>query len=154
VTSSPPATVGEKVRTTFGGMRHRTVHHSRVGSVELREALEVAAGRGREAVDSKLREQSSIEALDLVAAVERTGGVRGRRAPRRGEPLDDRLQVAGFLGPIVAHERVHPRSSHAWCERLPSSHLASFLGTEAAPPSGMFIKFLRLSQDPYILSRA
>jgi hypothetical protein len=32
-----------KVRATFGGMRHRTVHHSRVGSKELREALEVAA---------------------------------------------------------------------------------------------------------------
>lgn len=32
-----------KVRATFGGMRHRTVHHSWVGSNELREALEVAA---------------------------------------------------------------------------------------------------------------
>lgn len=33
-----------KIRATFGGMRHRTVHHSWVGSVELREALDVAAG--------------------------------------------------------------------------------------------------------------
>jgi hypothetical protein len=32
-----------KVRATFGGMRHRTVHHSRIGSAELREALEAAA---------------------------------------------------------------------------------------------------------------
>jgi hypothetical protein len=32
-----------KVRATFGGMRHRTVHHSCVGSHELREALAVAA---------------------------------------------------------------------------------------------------------------
>jgi hypothetical protein len=32
-----------KVRSTFGGMRHRTVHHSWVGSAELRDALELAA---------------------------------------------------------------------------------------------------------------
>lgn len=32
-----------KVRVAFGGMRHRTVHHSWVGSAELRDALEVAA---------------------------------------------------------------------------------------------------------------
>jgi hypothetical protein len=32
-----------KVRVIFGGMRHRTVHHSWVGSAELRDALEVAA---------------------------------------------------------------------------------------------------------------
>ena len=32
-----------KVRVTFGGMRHRTVHHSWVGSAELRDALELAA---------------------------------------------------------------------------------------------------------------
>jgi hypothetical protein len=33
-----------KVRTTFGDTRHGTVHHSRVGSAELREALVVSAG--------------------------------------------------------------------------------------------------------------
>jgi hypothetical protein len=32
-----------KVRAMFGGTRHRTVHHSWVGSAELRDALEVAA---------------------------------------------------------------------------------------------------------------
>jgi hypothetical protein len=32
-----------KIRATFGGMRHRTVHHSWVGAAELRNALEVAA---------------------------------------------------------------------------------------------------------------
>jgi hypothetical protein len=32
-----------KVRASFGGMRHRTVHHSWVGSDELRQALETAA---------------------------------------------------------------------------------------------------------------
>jgi hypothetical protein len=46
----------------------------------------------------------------------------------RGERLDDRLQVAGFLGPVVAvHERVHLRSRDLSCVRLPSSHRCSFL---------------------------
>ena len=76
----------------------------------------VPASDGLEAVDSELREQGSIEALDLLAAMQRVTGASNDIVLRvGGEPLDDRLQVAGFLGAVVVfHERVHLRPGHTW----------------------------------------
>jgi len=52
------------------------------------------------------------------------------------EPVDDRLQVAGFLGPVVAvHERVHLSPGHvSRGGRLLSIHVCSFLETGAPIP--------------------
>ena len=62
----------------------------------------VPASRGFEALDTQLGEQSSVEALDLIAAVERTTGAPGDVVLGvGGEPLDERPKVAGFLGPIL-----------------------------------------------------
>ena len=38
----PPAGEASRVRTAFGGIRHRTVHHSWIGSRELQDALRTA----------------------------------------------------------------------------------------------------------------
>ena len=90
----------------------------------------VPAPDGLEAVDPQVREQSSIEALDLFAAVERVAGTSDDVVLGvSSESLDDRSQVAGFLGPVVTvHERVHLRSSHPWCDRLLSHLKCSLLG--------------------------
>jgi hypothetical protein len=93
-----------KVRTTFGGMRHRTVHHSWVGSVELREALEVAAGEDARILINRNERWLHHEWPEAVALRSLLGDL---TTPEANTAFRERLRlVQELLGHLVALVKV------------------------------------------------
>jgi len=93
-----------KVRATFGGMRHRTVHHSWVGSVELREALEVAAGEDARILVNRSERWLHHEWPEAVALRSLLGDL---TTPEANTALRERLKVVQeILGHLVALVKV------------------------------------------------
>jgi hypothetical protein len=111
----PPATPEPEGPTNGGCVQDRLVDDV---------VVPVPASDGLEAVDSQIGEQGSIEPLDLVAAMKWLAGPSDDVVFGVGaEPLDDRLQVASFFGPVMAvHEGVHLLAGRALCRLLLRGH--------------------------------
>jgi hypothetical protein len=93
-----------KVRATFGGMRHRTVHHSWVGSAELREALEAAAGEDARILVNRNERWLHHEWPEAVALRSLLGDL---TAPEANAAFRERLKlVQDMLRHLVALVKV------------------------------------------------